>query len=119
MMKAAAGWAARHAVVAVDPHERQQLVPVANKPVLFLRHRAMAEAGMKDRYRGRRYAQEIRNAVGDGSRWNVDVTYIPKTSHAGWRACGGDQPAVPRRNAIRDVSAITCSKVTAAVRRSI
>jgi len=62
----------------------KQLVPVANKPVLFYGIEAMADAGLKqigivvgDTH------QEIRNAVGDGSRWNVAVTYIPQEEPRG------------------------------------
>ena len=29
--------------------------------------------------------QEIRDAVGDGGRWGVRVTYIPQPARSGWR----------------------------------
>ena len=53
----------------------KQLVPVANKPVLFYGIEAIAEAGIRDIgiVVGDTQA-EIRAAVGDGSRWGVRVT---------------------------------------------
>lgn len=62
----------------------KQLVPVANKPVLFYGIEAMAEAGLRDIgiVVGDTHA-EIRAAVGDGSRWNVRVTYIPQEAPLG------------------------------------
>jgi glucose-1-phosphate thymidylyltransferase len=55
----------------------KQLVPVANKPVLFYGIEAMAAAGIRDLgiIVGDTH-EEIRSAVGDGSRWGVKVTYI-------------------------------------------
>ncbi|MGJ5748925.1 glucose-1-phosphate thymidylyltransferase [Streptomyces puniciscabiei] len=62
----------------------KQLVPVANKPVLFYGLEAIAEAGITqvgiivgDT------AEEIREAVGDGSAWELDVTYIPQAAPLG------------------------------------
>ena len=62
----------------------KQLVPVANKPVLFYGLEAIAEAGITqvgivvgDT------AQEIREAVGDGSAFGIDVTYIPQAAPLG------------------------------------
>ena len=62
----------------------KQLVPVANKPVLFYGIEAMAEAGMTEIgiVVGDTHA-EIRAAVGDGSRWGVHVTYIPQDAPLG------------------------------------
>lgn len=55
----------------------KQLVPVANKPVLFYGLEAIAEAGIIDvgMVVGDT-AAEIEAAVGDGSRWGLKVTYI-------------------------------------------
>jgi glucose-1-phosphate thymidylyltransferase len=55
----------------------KQLVPVANKPVLFYGIEAMAEAGIRDIgiVVGDTKA-EIQAAVGDGAAWGVRVTYI-------------------------------------------
>src|SRR5213082_410978 len=59
----------------------KQLVPVANKPVLFYGLEAIAEAGITqvgivvgDT------AEEIREAVGDGSAFGIDVTYIQQAA---------------------------------------
>jgi glucose-1-phosphate thymidylyltransferase len=62
----------------------KQLVPVANKPVLFYGIEAIAEAGIRDIgiVVGDTQA-EIRAAVGDGSRWNVRVEYIEQDAPRG------------------------------------
>jgi glucose-1-phosphate thymidylyltransferase len=56
----------------------KQLVPVANKPVLFYGIEAMAKAGIEDVgiIIAPETGGEIRAAVGDGSRFGVRVTYI-------------------------------------------
>jgi glucose-1-phosphate thymidylyltransferase len=62
----------------------KQLVPVANKPVLFYGIESLAAAGIRDIgiVVGDTEA-EIRDAVGDGSRWGVKVTYIPQDAPRG------------------------------------
>ena len=62
----------------------KQLVPVANKPVLFYGIEAIAEAGIRDIgiVVGDTHA-EIRAAVGDGSRWGVRVEYIEQDAPRG------------------------------------
>jgi glucose-1-phosphate thymidylyltransferase len=62
----------------------KQLVPVANKPVLFYGIEALAEAGIRDigMVVGDTQA-EIRAAVGDGSAWGVRVTYIEQDAPRG------------------------------------
>ena len=62
----------------------KQLVPVANKPVLFYGIEAMAAAGIREIgiVVGDTQA-EIRAAVGDGSRWGVRVTYIEQDAPRG------------------------------------
>ncbi|MEU9608372.1 glucose-1-phosphate thymidylyltransferase [Streptomyces sp. NPDC048057] len=57
----------------------KQLVPVANKPVLFYGLEAIAEAGIREvGIIVGDTADEIREAVGDGSKFGIDVTYIPQ-----------------------------------------
>lgn len=62
----------------------KQLVPVANKPVLFYAIEAMAAAGIRDIgiIVGDTH-EEIKAAVKDGSRWGVDVTYIQQEAPLG------------------------------------
>jgi glucose-1-phosphate thymidylyltransferase len=62
----------------------KQLVPVANKPVLFFGIEALVEAGIHDIgiVVGDTQA-EIRAAVGDGSRWNAKITYIEQDAPRG------------------------------------
>jgi glucose-1-phosphate thymidylyltransferase len=62
----------------------KQLVPIANKPVLFYGIEAIAEAGIRDIgiVVGDTHA-EIRAAVGDGSRWGIRVTYIEQDAPRG------------------------------------
>ncbi|MFB7913379.1 glucose-1-phosphate thymidylyltransferase [Streptomyces sp. NPDC056061] len=62
----------------------KQLVPVANKPVLFYGLEAIAEAGITEvGIIVGDTAEEIREAVGDGSRLGVEVTYIPQEEPLG------------------------------------
>jgi glucose-1-phosphate thymidylyltransferase len=62
----------------------KQLVPVANKPVLFYGIEALAEAGVREigMVVGDTQA-EIRAAVGDGSAWGVHITYIEQDAPRG------------------------------------
>ena len=62
----------------------KQLVPVANKPVLFYGIEAMANAGIREIgiVVGDTQA-EIRAAVGDGSKWGVRVEYIEQDAPRG------------------------------------
>ena len=66
----------------------KQLVPVANKPILFYGLESMADAGIEqvgvivgDT------AAEIRAAVGDGSRWGLEITYLPQEAPLGLAHC--------------------------------
>jgi len=62
----------------------KQLLPVANKPVLFFALESIAAAGLKDVgiVIGETGSQ-IRRAVGDGSAFGIDVTYIPQPEPLG------------------------------------
>src|ERR671917_976499 len=62
----------------------KQLVPVANKPVLFYGIEAMVDAGIREIgiVVGDTQA-EIRAAVGDGSRWGARVQYIEQDAPRG------------------------------------
>ena len=62
----------------------KQLVPVANKPIIFYGIEAMAEAGIRELgIVVGDTAAEVRAAVGDGSRWGIAVTYIEQDRPAG------------------------------------
>ncbi|MBC7261785.1 MAG: NTP transferase domain-containing protein, partial [Chloroflexi bacterium] len=62
----------------------KQLVPIANKPVLFRVIEAIKEAGITDiGIVVGDTAAEIKEAVGDGSRWEVNITYIPQEAPLG------------------------------------
>jgi glucose-1-phosphate thymidylyltransferase len=63
----------------------KQLVPVANKPVLFYGIEAMAEAGIRDVgiIIAPETGDEIRAAAGDGERFGVRITYIVQDAPAG------------------------------------
>jgi glucose-1-phosphate thymidylyltransferase len=63
----------------------KQLVPVANRPVLFYGIQAMAEAGIEEIgiIIAPETGDEIREAAGDGSRFGVRLTYIVQDEPAG------------------------------------
>lgn len=66
----------------------KQLVPVANKPILFYGIEDMAEAGITEiGIITGETGEEIRNAVGDGSKWGVSVTYLPQDAPLGLAHC--------------------------------
>ncbi|HST56253.1 MAG TPA: glucose-1-phosphate thymidylyltransferase [Solirubrobacteraceae bacterium] len=63
----------------------KQLVPVANKPVLFYGIEAMAAAGIEEVgiIIAPETGQEIRDAAGDGSQFGVRITYVVQDEPAG------------------------------------
>ena len=63
----------------------KQLVPVANKPVLFYGIEAMAEAGIRDIgiIIAPETGDEIRAAAGPGDRFGVSITYIEQDEPLG------------------------------------
>jgi len=68
----------------------KQLVPIANKPILFYGIEQMASVGIKEiaiivNVAGT--GDEIRAAVGDGSQFGVEVTYIPQAEPLGLAHC--------------------------------
>lgn len=62
----------------------KQLIPVANKPVLFRVIEAIRDAGITEiGIVVGDTADEIKKAVGRGRRWGVSVTYIPQEAPLG------------------------------------
>ena len=63
----------------------KQLVPVANKPVLFYGIEALVEAGAKEIgiIVSPQTGDEIRAATGDGSRFGAEITYITQAEPLG------------------------------------
>jgi len=62
----------------------KQLVPVANKPILFYGLEAIAAVGVKEiGIIVGDTKNEIRAAVGDGSKFGVKITYIPQEAPLG------------------------------------
>src|SRR5262245_52273922 len=63
----------------------KQLVPVANKPVLFYGIEAMAAAGIREVgvIIAPETGDEIREVTGDGSTFGVEITYILQDEPAG------------------------------------
>ena len=55
----------------------KQLLPIANKPIIYYGIESIAEAGIKDfAIIVGDTAQDVMREVGDGSRWGINITYI-------------------------------------------
>ncbi len=66
----------------------KQLVPIANKPILFYGIEALAEAGVDEiGIIIGETGEEVREAVGDGSKWGVSVSYIQQDDPLGLAHC--------------------------------
>jgi len=62
----------------------KQLLPVANKPILFYGIEAVKEAGIKEvGIVVGETKNEIKNAVGTGEKWGINVTYIEQEAPLG------------------------------------
>ena len=77
----------------------KQLVPVANKPVLFYGLEALVEAGITDIgvIIAPETGGEIREAAGDGSQFGAKLTYIEQEAPLGPRPRPADRRGVHRR----------------------
>src|SRR3990172_4599131 len=65
----------------------KQLIPVANKPILFYAIEDLKDAGITDIGiivgSGEERIKSIKDAVGDGSRWGVKITFIEQDAPRG------------------------------------
>ena len=62
----------------------KQLIPVAGTPILFHGLEAIRDAGIKQvGIVVGATADEVRTAIGDGSRWGLEVTYIQQSAPLG------------------------------------
>lgn len=66
-------------------HTRNKhLIPIANKPILHYAIEAAADAGIREiGIVVNADSNEVPDAIGDGSRWGVKITYIPQASPGG------------------------------------
>ena len=96
----------------------KQLVPIANKPILFYvveqtwpRPGSRTSASSSSPETG----AEIEAALGDGSQFGVEITYIPQDAAARARALRAHRARLPRRRRLRRcTSATTCCSRTCA-----
>ncbi|MCK4492254.1 MAG: glucose-1-phosphate thymidylyltransferase, partial [Candidatus Altiarchaeales archaeon] len=64
--------------------QQKQLIPVANKPILFYAIEDIVECGIKDiGIVVGPNRQQIMETVGDGSRWDVNITFIEQEEPLG------------------------------------
>ncbi len=62
----------------------KQLIPIANKPILFYGIESLKEAGIKDiGIVVGDTKEDVMKAVGNGSSWDISVTYIEQEEPAG------------------------------------
>ena len=62
----------------------KQLIPVAGTPILFQALEAIADSGITEvGIVIGATGDEVRAAVGDGSRWSLDMTFIPQDAPLG------------------------------------
>lgn len=66
-------------------HTRNKhLIPIANKPILHYAIEAVVEAGIKDVVLVvNADSNEVPDAIGDGSRWGIRITYVPQVTPGG------------------------------------
>jgi glucose-1-phosphate thymidylyltransferase len=68
--------------------QQKQLIPVANKPILYYAIEDIVETGVKEiGIIVGPNKEQIMNAVGDGSRWGINVEYIEQEAPIGLAHC--------------------------------
>ena len=64
--------------------QNKHLIPIANKPILHYAIEAAASAGIREiAIVHNADSEEVPSAIGDGSRWNVAITYLPQETPGG------------------------------------
>lgn len=64
--------------------QNKHLIPIANKPILHYAIEAVAGAGIKEiGIVCNSDSSEVPNAIGNGKRWGVKITYIPQDAPLG------------------------------------
>ncbi len=64
--------------------QNKHLIPIANKPILNYAIETVVEAGIKEiGIVTNADSNEVEDATGDGSRWGVNITYIPQEAPMG------------------------------------
>jgi len=65
--------------------QNKHLIPIANKPILHYAIEGICSTGIQDIgivVNAEGY-DEVKNAIGDGSKWGVNITYIPQEAPLG------------------------------------
>ncbi|MEA1913583.1 MAG: glucose-1-phosphate thymidylyltransferase [candidate division WOR-3 bacterium] len=67
----------------------KQLIPVANKPIIYYGLEDIVEAGIKDIgiIVGKETKNDVKRGVGDGKRWGVNIQYIYQEEPLGIAHC--------------------------------
>ena len=64
--------------------QNKHLLPIANKPILHYALEKVSAAGIKEvGIVTHQSGAEVKKALGDGSKWNVRITYIPQQAPLG------------------------------------
>lgn len=62
----------------------KQLIPIANKPIIFYGIESLVKAGIKELgIVVGDTAQEVKDVVGNGKHWSIDISYIPQEAPLG------------------------------------
>jgi glucose-1-phosphate thymidylyltransferase len=64
--------------------QNKHLLPIANKPILYYSLETVAKAGIKEvGIVTDREGEEVKKALGDGSLWGINITFIPQEAPLG------------------------------------